>query len=581
MINRADRVGIFGTPEGIARWPHWLVLLLLLAPMALAYASALSNGFVYDDHFEIAHNPRIRSLQDLTTYFVRPVKQGSITEQTSQYHYRPLLWLSFLVDYKLWGLRPFGYHLTSVLLHLINAGLLYLLLFRLFQTRSLAFASSLLWGLHPVHTDAVTWISGRPFTLSCSFALFALLLFHTSQEQQGRRKGAAAAGSAACVGLALLSYEAAISLPAIALLLDWAKARREGRTWRPSLAHLLLWGVLAAYILLRFTIVPVGKSVSTWAGITDQLGTRLLRTPGLILVYLKLLALPLRLSPDHSPEIPRPTAVWEATVWVPIILLVALVGLAWRMRQRSWVPLVGLVWFGLALAPVANLLPIYKLIAERFLYLPSVGISLAAVAGCKVALDRSLQQYPGYPWRRAVTVILALFIAGYGLRVSLRNRDWRDDVTLFLAAVEASPQSPQSYANLGRAYLMNSQYQPAEQAYRQAIALKPDFAHAFFGLGLAYQGQGQPGQAIAALQRAVELNPRYAGFHVGLGTAYLRAGSPDSAIAELHAALALNPASAEAHYILGLTYQRAGKSDLAQAAFEKARSIDPMIGAGR
>ena len=566
--------GLVGAPS---RTNATAYVVLALA-VAVVYSNALGHSFVYDDHLQIVQNPNIRSLSGLKIHFQAPHKVVGPFEEVENYPYRPLFWISLAIDYFAWGLRPFGYHLTNVALHGLNALLVFAVLVAALQARLLSLLTALLWALHPVHTEVVNPPSTRVVLLYALFYLLSLILFLRGTEPQKRNRLPWLVAAFLAFAFSLLSYEMAVTLPAVALLLDAARATRRGTPLGATVRghapfHLMFFTALLVYLLLRHLMLPTTGSPA--AGLAHGLWPRVLRVPVILAADLSLLAFPKSLSIHRTAAIPRPHSLFEPDVLGSVLLLV-LIGIALaRMTRHCDVPSWGMGWFLLIESSVLNIVPIYRVAAERFLYLPSVGFLIAAVFSVGTLADRLALSRPQMRWRRHAACLCGAVVLLYSLRVIVRNRDWRDDVSLFRATVAASPGSLLAYLNLGAAYVESGQLALAEQAFSRAIELKADYAAAYYGLGLVYQRQGKLDRALAEFQRALAFNPRYVKAHLGLGAIYLQQGDLSRGIAELEATAEMTPSRAKVHHNLGLGYLKLGKTDQAITALQRAVELDP------
>jgi len=602
--NAMRRLGHLFLLKGVAH-------LVLALAVLMAYANTLPHPFVYDDHAQIVENPNIQSLSRLGYHFQTSHKIGGF-EDVENYAYRPLFWTGLALDYLLWGLNPFGYHLTNVALHFLNAAQVLVVMMATFENRILSLIVALLWALHPVHTEAVNLPSAKTVLLYALFYLLSLILFLKGTDAKDRRQFPWIVGALMAFVLSLLSYEMAVTLPAVALLLDTARAKRQGRPIgttirRHAPIHLLFLLSLAAYLLIRHVMLPGTGPPAT--GTVQGLWPRLLRVPVIVMADLSLLAFPRSLSIHRSVSIPRPQSFFDPVI-LGSMLFIVLLGLALaRLAKDCDAPLWGMGWFLLIESSVLNIIPIYRVGAERFLYLPSAGFLAAVVFGLGRAVERLEVSRPRVKWRGYAACFCLVTVILYGLRVIVRNRDWRDDMSLLQATVAASPTSLLALRNLGDAYIKTGQLPLAEQTFLRAVNLEPASPWTYYGLGLVYQRQGRLDRALAEWQRALQIIPRYVKARLALGTVYLQQGKlaqgiseleeaartapeiaethhnlgvgyllikrPDQAVNALGKAVALDPTNAMFHHVLGLAYRQAGKPDLATTAFAKARSLDP------
>lgn len=504
------------------RWPY----LILIGLVLMVYANGLGNSFSSsDDYSEILENTNLSSLHGLATYFHRSVIPGPSYPAVDETSYRPLVWVRRAIERALWGRHPFGYHVTNVLLHALNACLVYRILSVAFGRPGPALASALIWALHPINTQAVIWISGgQGPTLCLFFALLALRRFLAATQTSARWRF----GPPLLFALALLSYELVVILPVLALLLDTAIARQHGepawarlrRHWR---LHLGFWAVLLGYLLLRSLLLGFGSSV-TLPGLARKMGPRLLRVPQGLAGFLLLFLAPLRLTNDRDLLLSAARTFWEPAVLLSTLVLLCFVAVTWWLGRRSPLALFGGLWFWLVILPVSNILPLYRAFSEHHLYLPAIGLATLSVAGVVFATDRLARVRPSLPWRRYTVVLLLLVLVGAGVRTIVRTRDFADDETLFRATVGTNPKSFRARYNLGLIYLQRDQLEEAIAMFHQALALKPGDVKSLNALALVYLRQGRVQQGIAELEKAVALDPWNEVFRRNLGLARQWAG---------------------------------------------------------
>ena len=532
---------------------RWWVPVVVCGATIAVYASALGDGFVWDDGNIVVSNPSIKHWSEAAHLFV------SSLERNTEY-YRPLLGLSFLVDYQLFGPWPAGFHLTSILVHAGVGVLLYLLAARVLGDRLAAVFAALLFVVHPVHTEAVTYVSGRSDPLAAVFALAALIW-----SLDPRRR----ALSVAAFFLALLSRETSMGVLLLVVLLDVTLAPRATWTARIGRRYLPYVGALALYLVMRSLSVGTGTVTNETAAYT--LGTRLLTLPKVVVAYLALLVVP---SSLHMERVVAPaTSPVDPTVLGPLALLAVLAAALVIWRRAIWPVAFGAAWFGLALVPVANIVPLATFMAEHWLYVPSMGLFIAA----GWALGRLATRT-----RPAVAIaVVAVLSVAYGARAARRNLDWRDDRTLYQATLRFAPESARVHGNLGRVYWMEGDVEAAKRELDRAIELRPrhwQTADAYNQRGVIYQQEGRHPEALQDFQRAIELYPRNPAPYVNLATTLQAFGRIDDARRALETAIAIDPRYASAYVNLGNLLFNAGDLARARELYTKAIALDPELG---
>ncbi|MFH1680198.1 MAG: tetratricopeptide repeat protein [Candidatus Eisenbacteria bacterium] len=623
--------------------PVKAVLVTLLA--ILAYANTLSNGFVWTDRTAIVEGKAIlRSGVELVGAFVKPAWtfKGAPSAEGGGY-YRPVTAISCTIDRALYGENPAGYHATNVFLHGAVTLLLFLFLQRLFARSAVPFLASLLFAVHPIHTEAVAWISGRSGLLSGLFAIAALYLYTRADEHRGFF-----AGSLAATAIALGAKEEAIVLPLL-VFLTRACLRPEG-------GALFAWKREGPYFVLALAYVALRSSAlgTIGTGVPHAGGPALL-IPTVVRVvagYVRLLFLP---YPLHTNDAVRlSTFVLEPRVFLSLLFLAAvLYGFLRHGKERREVRF-GLLWLGITLLPLLNLLPLLHFRAERFLYLPSAGFLIAAAAlfdrwGARiVGRGRKLGLEPG----ELVTAALVLVLA-FG--TVARNRTWKDDYTLFSDTLAKNRYAPEATFRLGQDAYRGGAYQEAanlmraslaldpgwaaflpvaevhadlglalyklkdlkgaEQAFREALRLRPEMEEGRFGQALIASAEAQHDEALRLYKEILTINPAhedarynlaveyealdslgraeqvYAGLlarnpyrkdaHLNLGTLLARQGRFDEALRAYRNALRLAPQDPKLHFNIGLLFAAAGEREGAEQALRTVLELDPDYGEAR
>jgi protein O-mannosyl-transferase len=471
--------------------------------------------------------------------------------------YRPLTTFSYLVNYAVWGngMRPQGYHAVNLLLHSANVALVYVLGLYIFGGAVPAFALGALWGVHPLLTEAVTNIVGRADLLATFGVLTGFLCYIRFVRGSGRSRAAWLGALAAAQAFGLFSKESAAVLPGLMLLYDVIGPQHEcwrrklpayGAVVMPFILFFFSRGGLSSHMVIDFTENPL-VGAGFW--------TARMTAIGVIGKYFWLFLWPARLSADYSYNA-VPVFGWTFVNWEDARALLALsvcaavtIGAAvlmWRKRNSAKMLLLFMGFFLITLAPTSNLITLIgTIMAERFLYLPSVGL-----AGCLVALAVMLERR----WKRAVAtkvvwaamVCICLALAG---RTYARNFEWHDDLAFWTAAADASSQSSRAHYNLGRELeRVPGRLSDAIAEYETALRIQPDHADAHNNLGSCLARAGRLPEAVAEYQAALRIRPDHSDAHNNLGNALASVpGRLPEAIAQFHAALAFAPDHPKAH----------------------------------
>ena len=550
----------------------WLCVALAAV---LGYAATLTYDFVWDDTLLIQRSWRLHQWRSLPTilgsHFWAEVQEAS-------HYYRPLVTLSFFADVQLWGLTPAGFHLTNLLAHLATSLAVLALGRRLTGSLWAGGIAGLVFALHPLHTESVAFISGRSDVLATLFFLWALLAY-AAWRDTGRRWTYVL--SLASFFLALTAKEVAATLPAVLLLYDWAargdlaSPRAVGRAVLRCSGYL---GVMALYAGIR--LVALGRIVDAAASAWGSLVTRLLTTLDIVATYVRLTVIPYPVN--AYPLIVPVVFPGSPGFWAGMTLLAAALALtawaAWRSRVIGF----GALWFWITLIPFVgvNLLPLSTAImAERFLYLPTVGFCLVVgmlfwkLLGA-VDVSASSQLRPAPALALAGTVVI------YALLTLWRNEDWKDDYRLYSRMVETSPQTALPRVNLAFTQFLRGEIVEADLHLQTAVSLMPENPRARVGLGLTRTLLGHTEQGLEHALKAHAYAPHNPDILATLGTIYLYREEPARAIAHLEESLLLNPHQVHASLNLALALHKLGRQAEAEAVLTRGAKLAELLSPG-
>ncbi|HSB81044.1 MAG TPA: hypothetical protein VLM91_19860, partial [Candidatus Methylomirabilis sp.] len=420
---------------GLFRRPGASSFAVVLAAL-VTYIMTLGYDFTFDDHYVIPAAWQVGAGSPLEV-LLAPVRAG----EALLAYFRPLTALTYWLDGFLWQGNPGGFHLTNLLLHAVVSVLVLQVARHLLPAGPAPILAGLLFAVHPVHVEAVAWVQGRVDLLSTAGVLLALLLGLAGAEAAGGRRVLCWAASAIALFLALLAKEVAVVTPALTALVLAGEPGRGG--WRRVQACLPLLGMqgFAFLLYLGLRTATLGSpSLGLLGG--PPFGDRVLLSLGVIPVYLRLLLWPLALNPKH-PFSP-PAGLMDADVLMGAALLLALGAMALMLGKRMPGLRLGLAWLALAWLPASNLIPIRGfVVAERYLYLPSVGFSIAlagAAAGILALEERR---------RKALFVGLATLLLTLGSLAAAQMGIWRDPQTFYEGLVRRNPDSVLAHNNLG------------------------------------------------------------------------------------------------------------------------------------
>jgi tetratricopeptide (TPR) repeat protein len=581
------------------------------------FSPALSNGFVeWDDYANLFENPGFRGLgwAQLRWMFT----------STLMGHYIPVTWLTFGLDYTIWGMNPLGYHLTNVLLHAANVAAVYVIARRLLAAATAlagpalrvgAAIATLFFALHPLRAESVAWATERRDVLSALFFLLTVLAYLRAAETEGAARRRRLLLSVACYALALLSKSIVMTLPVVLVLLDLYPLRRldgRPRTWASAAAR-PVWMEKVPYLVLGLA----GAAGSLWAVASHDYLTssarygwaaRLAMTGYSLAFYAEKTLLPVALSPLY--ELPAAVHPLEARFLMRELAVIA-ISLAVLAARRRWPAALALwVYYGLTLAPVSGIVHAgFQLSHDRYSYLSCLGWALLLGAGVGAAA-RAGQTGALRPWYgRAAALVAAAWILALGTLTWYQVQIWRDTETLWRHAVDADAACAICQSNLGSAFYRQKLYALAREHYELALALRPDRLRGHGNLAVALDGLGQfdaamphhriavdayPNEpdvltnlaaslvaqkrypeALPLLERATRINPSFVPALVTLGGALIDTGRAREALGGLLRALQLDPGEPVLRFNLARAYLALGDRSAARAQYDALRTLDP------
>jgi tetratricopeptide (TPR) repeat protein len=553
-------------------------IVIILAVSFSAHFNTLFNDFVYDDSSQVLKNYLIRDIRNIPQIFTRSVWAFQSAPIISNY-YRPLMNVIYLINYYLFGLKPWGFHLVNILFHAGVSVMVYLLASRLFADKlagwqagkpasaltsllSVPIIAALLFAVHPIHTEAVAWVAGIP---DLSFTLFCLLSFYFYiRSKEGLRN--AYSVSVAMFLFACFSKEPALTLPLILIGYDYLFGNAENNFWSRSKRYLPYFIVAGIYLALRLyalgEIAPQRRHeyLSTFQYIINIFP--------LFSQYLGKLILPINLNAFY---VFHPIASFFETKGILSVVVAAVfltvTALTWRRNT--------VVCFSLLLI-VIPLLPVFYIrglglntFAERYLYLPSVGfVFLLAILLTRIA---------GRSPKGAVVLIssLALIMALCLVETIKRNAVWKSDYTLFKDTVRKSPDGAIAHEKFATALMGQNQLDEAIKHYHIALGLDYYYDDAHTNLGIAYYRKGLIDQAIEEERLSIKLYPNNPETHFNLAQQLADKQMWAEAIQEYEIAVKLAPNFADAHNGLGFAYAMVKAIDKAIEQFEIAARLEP------
>ena len=545
-------------------FPVWLIAVVLALVTIALYWPAMNCDFInLDDPVYVTANSHVQG--GLTWEGVKwafgSMQQGTL--------WAPLLWLSHMLACQLFGLNPWGHHLVNVLLHAANTALVFLVFQRTTGAtwRSLMLAA--LFGWHPLRVESVAWVTERKDVLSTLFWMLTLLAYakYVEAGQIQDSKSKAWYGAALMVFVCgLMSKAMLVTMPFVLLLLDyWPLERfKPGSLWRLVREKIPFFALAAAASVMTFVVQKQAGAVMTAEYL--PLGARVGNALISYCQYLKKMFWPVDLAvyyqhPGHWPL--------EQVVAAGVFLCGVSLILFFKRNQHPFL-LVGWLWFVGTLVPVIGLVQVGgQAMADRYTYIPSLGILIIAIWGAYELTRGWRYQAPGLLVGGSVAIVLCLALTRQQLGY------WRDSETLFQHTLEVTQNNYFARKALGDAFDDKGQTGEAILQYQEAIRLNQGFGPAHINLGNALLKQGRIREAVGQFQEAIRLKPDDALAHNNLGNALDKNGQAGEAVGQFQEAIRLKPDYAEAHFNLGLVLGREGQNDGAISQYQEAIRLDP------
>ena len=571
--------------------PRLIALLLALATL-LVYLPVTHFSFLnYDDDDYVTNNHEV---QNGLTW--AGVKWAFTTVHASNWH--PLTWLSHMADCEWFGLNPGAHHFVNALGHAANAALLFVLLLRLTNALWPAALVAALFAWHPLHVESVAWIAERKDVLSTLFALLTLLSYTryaqsvTSGKWQGASDGQDASPATrhpapdyGCAliffALGLMAKPMLVTLPLVMLLLDYWPLQRvagcrlqvEGsptpnrQTSKFNSLALEKWPFFLLTLIscaVTFFAQRNGDSVVSLQKVS--LHYRLENVAVAYAGYLKKIFWLDQLSVIY----PMPETISLPAVAGAVAGLMLITAAAWLWCKRAPYLGVGWLWFSGMLVPVIGLVQVGgAAMADRYTYLPAVGIFIAVTFGARALAER-------WQWPKPVPVAAAVLVLGACLILTERQLSyWRDSETLFTHALAVTKNNDIAHVNLGVALEQAGKTTEALAEYREAARLEPTRFQVHNNLGNLLDALGQPDTALAEYREAIRLNPKEPFLQDSLGSVLVELGSIDEAMNAFTNAMRLDPTYPWAHFQMAKALLKQGRDAEAIGEFRAALRLDP------
>jgi len=522
----------------------------------LSLATSLFSNFVnWDDDKLVIHNDLIKNISGSA------LKKIFISPYLGLYH--PLVFLSYALEYHFFGLDPFIYHATNLILHILNSLLVFWLIFILSDNICVSFICGLLFGIHPLHVESVAWISERKDVLSGFFFLLACVYYLIYKKRNNLFYY--------CVVFlsfifALLSKPMAVTLPLALLLFDYLSHRKFNKRTLLEKAPLFILSII-------FGVMTIFSQISTQDTGYPHIYKNIFVALKNIIFYLNKTVAPIQLSAFYP--YPQEMNILSVDLFITIIFLSFLIAAVFYSIKYTRKIVFGSLLFFITILLVLKAIPFGRsfIVADRFMYIPSIGLFyLVGVAFCWL-YDKKIR----YERIKKCFLISIFSVISFVFCILSWQRCavWRNSVTLWEDVLGKYPQIVFVYNNLGDGYHSQGRDEDAVTAYKKGIELDPNFPMAYNNLGLAYRALGKNQEAISAHKKAIELKPDYFSGYNNLGVAYNTVNQHKEAMAAYKKAIELKPDYADAYNNLGNVYFDLGKNQEAISAYKKAIELKP------
>jgi protein O-mannosyl-transferase len=563
----------------------WLPAIFVAAVTVIAFLPILRNGFVeWDDYENLISNAHYRGLGwaqlswMVTTFHMGP--------------YQPLSWMTYGLDYLLWGMKPAGYHLTSLLFHAANAVFFYFVCRRIlgiiwpnepahapWHLSTAAAFAALFFSIHPLRVESVAWATERRDVVSGFFFLATVYCYLRATSKVEAKSVRWLSAAFFCYVLSLLGKATAIALPIVLLILDIFPLRRlEGapRTWwatpsREIVREKLLFVLPAIlFAIIAFLGQRHASAIKSLAAFGFE--SRVVQALFAAGFYIWKTIVPVNLSPLY--EIPPDFSLWDPVVLSGVALSVGFSVIVFVLRRR-WPAGLACWFYSLAmLAPVLGIVSTGpQLAADRYTYLPFLSWALLAGAGFLFITRSSNRARP----LLAAYLVVILIVSVFGVLTWRQTAVWRDTGTLWSHVLKVNPNSSIAHYNFAKFLANTGQRHAAMAHYRDALKIRPDDAEAHNNLGLLLAIEGRTEESIKEFQTAIKINPGYERAFFNLGRVYARAGELQQAVENYRQAAILNPNQAEIRLGLGNALAQQGSLEAAAAEFEVATKLSPDL----
>lgn len=551
----------------------------------ITYSNSLNNEFVWDDNHLIKDNQFIKDPSNFGKVFLTNIGAGAGIDRI---FYRPIQIFSYMIDYTIWKLNPFGYHLTNTFLHILVSLSLFWLINIFFNNKLLSLLTAVLYVVHPIHTEAVTYISGRSDSLAFLFMLLSFIFYH---KKINSKRVIYYVILLICYAAALLSRENVLIFPFILLIYH-----NIFRIKIKPVTYLSVLGISIAYLLNRvFYLESLATySISTSSHLVERL-------PGIFVAitnYAKLLIFPFNLHMEYGQ---KTFSFMDPQAISGILIIVSMITYAF-LKRKDIVIYFSIAWFLLTFLPISNIYPINAYMAEHWMYIPSVGffiilsnglisitkkqkikpfflilsIGIILYFACLTFVQNNYWQDPQTFYERTLKFAPDSWRANFNLgNIYAKNHNYKEAIILYKKSLDNNSDNIEAYNNLANSYMAIGDNTKAINIYKKTIETNPKNIQAYNNLGNAFVSTRNLNGAYAAFRKVIELNPKNPSGYNNLSNIYLSSGQFKKAVNILHKLIAITPNDINAYYNLALAYSNLNQNNDALNIYKKIIKLKP------
>jgi protein O-mannosyl-transferase len=544
---------------------NWLPIAIIMVIIVLVFGQTLKYEFTNydDDRLIVMRETFFSDHHNILEAFKTDVFGERFTE--GPIFYRPILTLSFMIDYNLYGLKSGGFHFSNLFIHFICAVIVYFFIFRLIGTQNIALLATLIFCVHPVQVETVAWLAGRNDLLLGLFILLMMVCY--TNYRSNPSKIFYYFFAAPLFMLAVFTKEPAISFLVLIPLYDLIfndDDMRKMLSLKSVTRFFLFLVIIGVYFLARYSVFDViFKSGGLYT--SESFFSHIIQAPYILLIYLQLLLFPCNLSILHP--VPVSAQSIDLTFILSTIIIVGLILIPLKFKQINKQIKFGIFWILCTLLPASNIIPTPVPILEHRLYVPMIGLCIL-IAGLLKSLQLNDKNY------RYTDIISYAVVLILGIISFMRTPVWKNSEVLWTEVIQKGTMADLPYNNLGVYYNNSQQYEKAIQYLEKGVSLNTNQTDIIVNLGYAYLQTGRYNEAIAAYEHALQMDKNNLAIYLNLGRAYRSLKNYDEASLVYQNGLRVNSNSTELHYEFGLLCGLMRNDSLAEIELKKAISLD-------